>query len=120
MTRVGPAVRLELKLQLDGSLPPRETAAILQSALDECEGMVESPVPEVRFAGVTWNYGWIAEYELEFWINNYGEREVISEKVLEKMYDTLHEHGILFGGNVELKALQQVAPAVADRRGARS
>jgi ABC-type branched-subunit amino acid transport system substrate-binding protein/small-conductance mechanosensitive channel len=91
-------VRLELKMQLDGALPPRETAAIMQNALNKFEGILDSPEREVRFRGVKWETEcWIGEYELEFWINNYGERESVSEKVLEYMYAALRANGITFG-----------------------
>jgi small-conductance mechanosensitive channel len=112
-------VRLELKMQLDGALPPRETAELMQSALNKYEGILDNPEREVRFRGVVRDYeGWIGEYELEFWIDNYGEREAISEHVLEYMYAALRAAGITFGAPLtEDEIPERLKIAVAEARG---
>jgi potassium efflux system protein len=114
-------VRLELAVELDGTLPPRETGQVLQECLNEMPDILENPEREVRFHGVEWKFGaWVGNYELEFWIDDYGSREAISENVLERIYHALHERGI--GPSAQQVGLKNAAapPALGDLRGARA
>ena len=88
-------IRLELPLQLDACHPPEPTAKIMEVGLNAAEDILDEPEREVRFKGIEWcNFAWIATYEIQFWIDNYGAKEGISEGVLEKIYHELRKHGI--------------------------
>ena len=87
-------IRLELAVHLDASHPPEEVQMVMMGGLEQAENVLAAPEREVRFKGVNWDFGWIAEYEVQFWIDNYGGREQIAEGVLEKVYSALRRHNM--------------------------
>lgn len=89
------AVRLELPLYLDARFPMTATSDIMDAGLANAPDILDSPEREVRFKGVSRQYNvWAAEYEVQFWIENYGRREEISERALTCVWDELAKHGI--------------------------
>lgn len=89
-------VRIELEFTLDASVPVDIAAPVMEKALFGTPNVLETPEGEIRFKGVRNNYGvWVADYELQFWIDNYGRREEISEKVLANVWAALRAHNIV-------------------------
>jgi potassium efflux system protein len=88
-------VRIELPMYLDGRLDPEETSMIMMIGLEKAENIVEFPEREIRFKGVENIYGkWTANYEIQFWIDNYGRREEIMEGALSMVWRELRNNGI--------------------------
>lgn len=89
------AVRLELPLYLDAKFPPSEASDIMEAGLMKAPNILDTPEREVRFKGIERQYNvWAAEYEIQFWIENYGRREEIAEKALSCVWEELALRGI--------------------------
>ena len=90
------SVRLEMPLFLEAKYPFEETAEIMERGLAKAPRIMETPGREVRFKGVQRALGsWIAEYEIQFWIENYGPREEISENALTCVWNELINNDVL-------------------------
>ncbi len=89
------AVRVELPLYLDAKYPLLDSADIMEEGLAEAPQVLESPEREVRFKGVERHPGaWVSVYEIQFWLDNYGRREEITEGALSHVWDALMKSGI--------------------------
>ncbi len=89
------AVRLELPLYLDARFPMMKTSDIMESGLMKAPNILDTPEREVRFKGIERQYNvWVAEYEVQFWIENYGRREEIAEQALACVWEELAQHDI--------------------------
>lgn len=89
------AVRLELPVFLDARFPIAETSEIMEQGLTRAIGILDTPEREVRFKGIQRQFNvWAAEYEVQFWIENYGRREEIAESALSCVWQELAQHGI--------------------------
>ena len=53
-----------------------------------------SPSSEARFLGVEWQFGWVARYELQFWINSYERKPEIQEAVMQLIFAEPRKHGM--------------------------
>lgn len=91
------SVRVEMDVYLDASLPMEEVSRALDDGLANAENILKAPAPEARFLGVEWNYGWIARYELQFWISSYDKKPDIQEGVMETVFTELNKHGMAPG-----------------------
>ena len=76
------AVRMEVPLYLDAKYPMMEAAQIMEDAVAQAPDILDTPEREVRFKGVNWEFGWVAEYEIQFWIDHYARKEEIVEGAL--------------------------------------
>ena len=85
-------VRLELQVWLDAAVEPEEALAAMMMGLEKADDVLDQPEREVRFKGIHWNLGWVAEYEIQFWIADYGPREEIAEGVLGQVYKSLRDN----------------------------
>jgi potassium-dependent mechanosensitive channel len=112
------AVRLELALYLDARFPMMATSDIMEAGLMKAPNILDTPEREVRFKGIDRQYNvWVAEYEIQFWIENYGRREEISEAALSSVWDELAAHGIRpFEDNPDTTVIENGA-AEADAAG---
>lgn len=88
------AVRLEVPLYLDAKYPIEKVVDIMEVGLAKAPDILDAPDREVRFKGVFWSYGWIAEFEVQYWLDNYGRKEEISESALTFIWGELEANGI--------------------------
>ena len=88
-------VRIELPLYLDAKYPMMATSDIMEEGLNKAPNILDAPEREVRFKGIERQYNvWVCEYEIQFWIENYGRREETAEQALASVWDELAKHGI--------------------------
>jgi len=87
-------VRMEVPLSLDATYPMMEAAQIMEDAVAQAPDILDTPEREVRFKGVNWEFGWVAEYEIQFWIDQYARKEEIVEGALSVIWTALAQHGI--------------------------
>lgn len=93
-------VRLELPFYLDARFPIEDVAQWMSDGLNKAPNVLETPEREIRFKSIEFTFGlWIAKYEIQFWIDNYGRREEIEEKVLACVWHELRNHGVSTGAN---------------------
>jgi len=62
------SIRLELSILLDAVYHPEKVAPLLDEAMETAENLLDKPTQQVRFRSVEWEFGWVAKYELQFWI----------------------------------------------------
>ena len=95
-------VRLEIPIFLDADVEPEAAQAAMMMALEKAEDVLDEPEREVRFKGIVWQYGWVSEYEVQFWIGDYGPKEEIAEGVLGLVYKSLRDNGMSPSGTPNL------------------
>jgi len=88
-------VRVELDVYVEAHYNPEICAKVLERALNKVDGLLDQPGREVRYKGVTWEFGWISNFELQFWIDDYALKEDLKETVLEVTHAALKESGII-------------------------
>lgn len=90
------AVRMEVPLFLDAKYPTDKAAEIMEKGLENAPDILDAPDREVRFKGVVMSYGgWVSEFEIQYWLDNYGRKEEIAEGALTFVWAELARHGIL-------------------------
>ncbi|CCQ73215.1 ABC transporter substrate-binding protein [Magnetospira sp. QH-2] len=90
----GPVVRLEIEVEVDARYNHDVTDDIMTRTAEKLPYVVKDPQPEVRFTGMKWNLGWVATYEVQIWIEDYGIREEVVEGVHVTVWDELIANGI--------------------------
>ncbi len=99
------AVRLEIPLYLDAKYPAAHAAALMEKGLAKAPDILDAPDREVRFKGVNWQFGWISEFEIQYWIDNYGRKEDIAETALSYIWAELEQNGIHAAQNEDKAAV---------------
>jgi len=95
------AVRMEVPLFLDAKYPTAEAVDIMEKGLAKAPNILDAPDREVRFKGVFWSYGgWVSEFEIQYWLDNYGRKEEISEAALTFIWAELVKNGIRATDNI--------------------
>ncbi len=92
------AVRMELPLYLDAKYPINEVVEWMETGLAKAPDILDAPDREVRFKGVIWDLGWVSEFEVQYWLDNYGRKEEISEAALNCIWNELAQHGVRSSG----------------------
>ncbi|MGB1025252.1 MAG: mechanosensitive ion channel domain-containing protein, partial [Rhodospirillaceae bacterium] len=86
--------RIEVEFKLRPDADPRIVNPLIEEALPQIEGVSPDPVANVRFIGLTFEYDWLALYEVQFWIKDYGNLEDIQEAVITHVLEVLQQHGV--------------------------
>jgi small-conductance mechanosensitive channel len=84
-------VRITDTVYFDPQLDPGLVQSALDAALDDLAGLLAGPAPSVIFAGLR-ERG--AEYRLRYFIDDYGERDRISEAVWKAVIETARRSGL--------------------------
>ncbi len=95
------AVRMEVPLFLDARYPINNVVEWMETGIANAPDILDAPDREVRFKGVIWEFGWVAEFEIQYWLDNYGRKEEIAEAALTCIWDELAKHGVRSSGVVD-------------------
>ncbi len=88
-------VRLELAVEVDARYNHETIDEIMTHVAEKLPNVLRDPAPEARFTGMRWSYGgWVATYEVQIWIDDYGLREDIEEATHSTIWDELIDSGI--------------------------
>ncbi|GAB6053356.1 hypothetical protein JCM17960_21760 [Magnetospira thiophila] len=90
----GKVVRLEINVEVDARYNHDVVDDIMTRTAAKLPYVCKDPEPEVRFTGMKWNLGWVATYEVQIWIEDYGAREEVVEGVHTTVWDELISNGI--------------------------
>lgn len=92
------AVRMEVPVFLDARYPVNQLVEWMETGIAKAPGILDAPDREVRFKGVVWDFGWVAEFEVQYWLDNYGRKEEITEAALTCLWNELAMHGVRSSG----------------------
>ena len=82
---------LRISILLDYNTPPTRAKNVLLHAVANAQGVAPEPKPRVYLK----NFGESGiEYEVRFWIDDYGESLEICDAIRTNMWYSLHRHGI--------------------------
>ncbi len=88
-------VRLELPVEVDARYNHETIDEIMTHVAEKLPHVLHDPKPEARFTGMRWSYGgWVATYEVQIWVDDYGLREDIEEATHSTIWDELIGSGI--------------------------
>jgi CRP-like cAMP-binding protein len=111
-TKPTPIARRTVTMVVPNTYPPGEIRELLVAPVAEVPGVLGVPEPNVILTGFN-ERG--AEYDVRFFISEFGRREPISSQVRERLWYALRRHGVPIPVPGRLVDLREISPEREER-----
>jgi potassium efflux system protein len=97
--------RMTIHLYVDPALPSETVRKALWDAPLNVHGVMSEPAPAVYFDGiVSGEGGWLAQYSVQYWIQDYAGKTSVTGRVWDAVYSRLKEAGISLGTSLATRS----------------
>ena len=97
--------RMTIHLYVDPALPTETVRKALWDAPLNVPGVMSDPPPAVYFDGIVGgDGGWLAQYSVQYWIQDYSGKTGVTGRVWDAVYSRLKEAGISLGTSLASKS----------------